>query len=209
MDITWYGHACFRLKGRQGTVITDPYDKSLGLTLPKTKADIVTISHTHPHHSAIDGVKGDDLHTVDRPGEYEIRDIFVTGLDMRPDGADAYNNVFVIVVDDVTCCHLGDINHVPNRQQVDDMGNIDVLLIPVGGHQSLNATQASEVISLIEPYIVVPMHYQLPELTIELDPLEKFLKEMGVSQNEPVETLKITPSSLPEETQIVTMQVKQ
>ena len=214
MEIIWYGHACFRLKDRNSTVITDPYDKSLGLTLPRPKADIVTISHPGPHHGCVDAVKG-EFKVVNGPGEYEIGGIFVTGVQMFPpkknnndNDAPSQNNVFVIYIEDLAICHLGDLNYIPTQNQVEDMGNIDVLMVPVGGKNALNAAEAAEVISLIEPYIVIPMHYSLPGLAIKLDPVSKFLKEMGVAKAEPESSLKLTKSSLPDETQIVLMDVK-
>lgn len=212
MEIIWYGHACFRLRGRQGTVITDPYDKTLGLSLPNLKADIVTISHDSPHHNYVAGVKG-EVKVVDGPGEYEISNIFITGIRMRPtkkqnDSASAKNNVFVIDIDDVSICHLGDLSHVPTQDQVEDMGNIDVLLVPVGGQKALNAAQAAEVISLIEPHVVIPMHYSLPNLNLTFDPVSKFLKEMGIAKDETEDSLKLTKSSLPDETQVVLLTAK-
>ncbi len=212
MEIIWYGHACFRLRGRQGTVVTDPYSKELGLTLPNLKADILTISHDSSHHNNVAAVKG-DYRVIDSPGEYEVSDIFVTGINMRSsdDGETQgmSNNVFVIELEDVTICHLGDLRHVPSQSQVEDMGNINILLVPVGGKKALNATQAAEVISLIEPQMVIPMHYMLPNLTIEFDPVTKFLKEMGITKDETQESLKITKSALPEETQIILLEAKQ
>jgi L-ascorbate metabolism protein UlaG (beta-lactamase superfamily) len=194
-------------------VITDPYHKSLGLTLPSLKSNIVTIRHDTPHHNYTAGVKG-DFKVVDSPGEYEINSIFVTSIDMRPDKKNKQeqsgrNNVFVIDIEEITVCHLGDISHVPTQSQVEDMGSIDVLLVPVGGKSALNATQAAEVISLIEPYVVIPMHYNLPNLTIEFDPVSKFLKEMGISKMDTVDSLKITKSGLPQETQVVVLEAKQ
>jgi len=213
MEITWYGHACFRLKGRQGTVITDPYDKTLGLSLPNLKADIITVSHDSPHHNYVKGVKG-DFQVVDRSGEYEISDIFITGIYMPAsktkvkESTSFKNNIFVIDLDDITICHLGDLNHVPTQEQVEDMGNIDVLLIPVGGQQALNAAQAAEVISLVEPYLVVPMHYSLPNLSLKFDPVGKFLKEMGIAKEDTEDSLKVTKSSLPDESQVVVLASK-
>lgn len=214
MEITWYGHACFRLRGRSGTVVVDPYDKELGLGSLNLKADIVTVSHDHPHHNYIAGVKG-DFKVVDSPGEYEISDIFITGIHMLPakkrqngQAASVKNNIFVIDIEDITICHLGDLNYVPTQEQVEDMGSIDVLLIPVGGQNALNAAQAAEVISLIEPYMVIPMHYQLPNLPLKFDPVSKFLKEMGIAKEEAIDSLKISKSSLPEETQIVLLKAK-
>ncbi|MCB0222455.1 MAG: MBL fold metallo-hydrolase, partial [Anaerolineae bacterium] len=120
----------------------------------------------------------------------------------------AKNNVYVIYMENLAVCHLGDISHIPSQSQVEGLGNIDILMVPVGGHNALNAAQAAEVISLIEPYIVIPMHYSLPQLTITLDPVSKFLKEMGIAKLDPVGSLKITKSSLPEETQIVVLEPK-
>jgi L-ascorbate metabolism protein UlaG (beta-lactamase superfamily) len=213
MEITWYGHACFRLKDRTITVVTDPYDKTLGLPLPRPKADIVTISHDTPHHNYTAGVKG-EFKIVDGPGEYEIAGVFITGIhlavsqDTGGKNSAAQNNIYVIYLEDIALCHLGDLNHVPTQNQVEDLGSIDVLMAPVGGQNALNAAQAAEVISLIEPYVVIPMHYQLPGLTIKLDPVEKFLKEMGLTKADTVDTLKLTKTSLPEETQIVLLDAK-
>jgi L-ascorbate metabolism protein UlaG (beta-lactamase superfamily) len=210
MEISWYGHACFRLKSREATVVTDPYDKTLGLTLPPLKADIVTVSHHTPHHNHVAGVKG-NFKVIDSPGEYEMNGVFVTSIYMIPSKnatTSTQNNVFVIYMDEIALCHLGDLTYVPTQKQVEDMGSIDVLLVPVGGQNSLNAAQAAEVISLIEPYIVIPMHYRLPDLTIKLDPVSKFLKEMGITKAETVDTLKLTKASFPEETQVVLMEAK-
>ena len=213
MEITWYGHACFRLKDRNTTVVTDPYDKTLGLPLPRPKADIVTISHPVPHHNHTAGVKG-EFKVIDGPGEYEIGGIFISGIHMaspKKNGNNdpaAQNNIYVFYIEDLAICHLGDLSHVPSQSQVEDMGSIEVLMVPVGGQNALNAAQAAEVISLIEPYIVIPMHYHLPDLTIKLDPVDKFLKEMGITKADTVDTLKLTKANLPEETQIVLMEVK-
>jgi L-ascorbate metabolism protein UlaG (beta-lactamase superfamily) len=212
MEITWYGHACFRLKNRNATIITDPYDKSLGLSLPRLKADIVTVSHDSPHHNYLHIIK-DDFKIIDGPGEYEVKGVFITGIHLiQPKKQHTplkRNNLFVFYIDDIAICHLGDLSHIPTQSQVEDMGNIDVLLLPVGGQQALNATQAAEVISLIEPYIVIPMHYKLPDLMVDLDPVEKFLKEMGITTPATEASLKLTQSSLPEETQIVLLEPKQ
>jgi len=214
MEITWYGHACFRLKDKNSTVITDPYDKSLGLPVPRLKADIVTVSRISPHHSYLEAVKS-DYKLVDGPGEYEIGGTFITGVSLIPPKRGGkrgqnwhQNNVFVIFLDDIAVCHLGDLAHVPTQSQVEDMGSIDVLLVPVGGLQALNAAQAAEVISLIEPYFVIPMHYQLPGVTLELDPVDKFLKEMGATNVEAESSVKLTQSNLSDETQIILLEPK-
>jgi L-ascorbate metabolism protein UlaG (beta-lactamase superfamily) len=214
MEILWYGHAQFRLRDRNAIVVTDPYDKTLGLPLAHPKADVVTVSHLSPHHGYVKGVKG-DFKLIDGPGEYEIKGVFINGINMTPDekagkkDITPFNNtIFVIYMDDMVICHLGDLNHVPTQAQVEDMDNIDVLLAPVGGQNALNATQAAEVISLIEPQIVIPMHYRLPNLAVKLDPVSKFTKEMGLTKAETIDTLKITKSGLPDETQVILLEAK-
>jgi L-ascorbate metabolism protein UlaG (beta-lactamase superfamily) len=160
----------------------------------------------------VEGVKG-EFKVVNGPGEYEIGGTFITGIRMTPPQSGQpnqrlENNVFVFYMDDMTICHMGDLTHVPSQRQVEEMGNIDILMIPVAGKNALSATQAAEVISLIEPIIVIPMHYSVPGLTITLDPVSKFLKEMGAASIDPVSSLKISSSSLPEETQIVLLEPK-
>lgn len=210
MDITWYGHSCFRLKNRTTTIITDPYDKSLGLPMPRLKGDIVTVSHDTAHHNHVEAVKS-DFKLINAPGEYEIGGVFITGIYLPRNGTTTptdKNHLFVIRIDDVSVCHLGDLNQIPTQSQVENLGNIDVLLVPVGGNNALNAGQASEIISLIEPLLVVPMHFHLPDMAITLDPLDKFLKEMGINQLNAEDMLRVTKSSLPDETRIVLLNAK-
>jgi L-ascorbate metabolism protein UlaG (beta-lactamase superfamily) len=213
MEIIWYGHSCFRIKDRNSTVVTDPYDKSLGLSLPRPRADVVTVSNPAPHHNHTTGVKG-EFKVVDGPGEYEINGTFINGIRMidtrqnKNHDSCPENNVFVFYMDDMIVCHMGDLTHVPSQSQVDEMGNIDVLMIPVAGKRALSAVQAAEVISLIEPHIVIPMHYQVPGINVTLEPVSKFLKEMGAAKIDPVPSLKMTRSQLPEETQIVLLELK-
>ena len=209
MQIMWYGHSCFRLKNRGGTVVTDPYGDSIGYKLPRLKADIVTVSHDHPDHANVKAVKGKPR-IIGGPGEYEIHGVFVIGISTRyedtPKQAGIRNTVYVFDFEGVTVCHLGDLRRVPTQSQVEELGDVDVLLIPVGGGSTLGASKASEVISLLEPKIVVPMHYQTEQLQgLKLQPVNQFLKEMGVKDAVPQDTLKITKSGLPTETQVVVM----
>ena len=214
VEITWLGHSCFRLRDRAATVVTDPYGKDLGLNLVRVRADIVTVSHDADDHNFVKGVKG-DFQILTGPGEYEVSSVFVTGLELRGDRKkkDAVsgprNTVFLFEFDDLTICHLGDLSIVPTQAQVEEaLGEVDVLLIPVGGGESLTASQASEVVSLLEPHIVIPMHYQMPEISLELDPVGKFLKEMGLDKVTPQEVLKVSRSGLPDETQIVLLELR-
>jgi len=214
VEITWLGHSCFRLRDRAATVVTDPYGKDLGLNLVRVRADIVTVSHDAEDHNYVKGVKG-DFQVLTGPGEYEVSSVFVTGLELRGDrkkkeaASVPHNTVFLFEFEDVTICHLGDLSIVPTQAQVEEaLGEVDVLLIPVGGGESLNASQASEVVSLLEPHIVIPMHYHVPDSTAQLDPVGKFLKEMGLDKVPPQEVLKVSRSGLPDETQIVLLELK-
>jgi L-ascorbate metabolism protein UlaG (beta-lactamase superfamily) len=214
VEITWLGHSCFRLRDRAATVVTDPYGKDLGLNLVRVRADIVTVSHDAEDHNYVKGVKG-DFQVLTGPGEYEVSSVFVTGLELRGDrkkkdaAGGLRNTVFLFEFEDVTICHLGDLNLVPTQAQVEEaLGEVDVLLIPVGGGESLNASQASEVVSLLEPHIVIPMQYHVPDSTAKLDPASKFLKEMGLDKVPPQEVLKVSRSGLPDETQVVLLELK-
>jgi len=210
MDITWYGHSCFRLieKGR-ATVITDPFDESLGYPMPKLKADIVTISHDAPGHSNAVAVKG-TTRIIASPGEYEIGGVFMIGVAMHNQtSVPAKPNVaYLFDYEGLTVVHLGDLDHVPTQADIEALGNVDIALVPVGGGGALNPTQAAEVISLIEPSIVIPMHYQAEEsetFNLTLDPVDRFLREMGVSHVQREDAFKVSASGLPETTQIVVL----
>ncbi len=212
MEIDWFGHACFRLRGREGTVITDPYGKEIGLSFARPRGDIVTISHAHPGHSFAKGVKGDPK-VIEGPGEYEVKNIFITGVPTAHDkkgGKDrGGNTVYVFDIDGLTVCHLGDLGHVPTQPQAEALGNVNVLLVPVGGVSTINASDAAEIVSMLEPQIVIPMHFEHPELSFKLDPAAKFFKEMGIKPSAPVPSLKVTKDSLPNETQVVLLEAKQ
>ena len=211
MEINWYGHACFRLKDRNLTVVCDPYDKSIGLILPRLKADIVTISHDAPGHSYAEAVK-DTRKVFSGPGEYELEGVFITGIatfhGKDQAGVADPNTVFIFEFPEMTVAHLGDLGHVLTESQVEAMPNIDVLLVPVGGRHTLDAAMAAEVIGIVEPRVVIPMHYRMEGTPEHLDPLERFLKEMGVPAPEPIGVLRITKAQLPQETQVMVMEVK-
>ncbi len=207
MEITWYGHSCFRLTERgKATLITDPFSEAIGYGLPKLKADVVTISHDAPGHSNYGAVKGFQR-LIDGPGEYEIGGVFIIGVGMHNfDAAPPKRNIaFLFDFDGMTVAHLGDLDHVPAQSTLEQLGAINIALVPVGGGGGLGATQAAEVIGLLEPNIVVPMHYKTEESVLPLDPVDRFLKEMGVSRVQDEETFKITPANLPEQTQIVVL----
>lgn len=212
-DITWLGHAMFRLRGKDATIITDPFDRSLGLELPRPKADIVTISHDHPHHNAVATLKGEPR-VLNGPGEYEIKGIFITGISTFADnkkGAErGRNTAFLIELDDLIICHLGSLGHVLTTKQVEALSDAHVLLVPVGGHSTLDVARAAEVIAQIEPRIVIPMHYRTGTEQVEgEDNLEKFAREMGLKEWKPQDRLAVRASDLPETTTVVVLDVKQ
>ncbi len=208
MEITWYGHSCFRLAERgQVMVITDPYSDDIGLPPLRVKGDaVVTISHNQPGHNNLEVVKN-PLYTLTGPGEYEIGGTFISGIDMSLGAADvAHRNIaYVVRYGDLTVLHLGDLMHVPDQSTIEALGEVTVALVPVGAGNSLKAAMAAEVISLIEPFYIVPMHYELPGLRFPLESVEKFLKEMGVSKLQEEDSLKVLATSLPEQPQVVVL----
>jgi len=205
MDISWLGHSCFRIRGSHATVITDPYSPDLGYSLGKPTARIVTVSHQHSGHSYVQGIGGEPR-LVTRPGEYEISGVLIIGIatfhDADRGSKRGKNTVYLIEVDEVSICHLGDLGHVLTTEQVEEIGNVDVLLLPVGGVSTINAPMAAEVVRQLEPKAVVPMHYKTSALSWELEPVERFLKEIGVKQVEPQPKLSLTKSNLPLSTQV-------
>jgi len=211
MEITWYGHSCFRITERNlATVVTDPYDsKMVGYSPLKLKADIVTVSHRAPGHDYLNGVKG-DVYPITGPGEFEVGGVFITGVQTnghtKKNEDEPRNTLYLIDYNGVNVLHLGAINRVPTQTEVEDLGPVHVALVPIGGGTGLIAAKAAEVVSLLEPNIVIPMHYATPDSTITLDPLGKFLKEMGLTDIAPLPAYKVTSvNSLPEETQVVVL----
>jgi L-ascorbate metabolism protein UlaG (beta-lactamase superfamily) len=206
MDMSWYGHACFRLSERGVVIVTDPPSDDLGYARPRIRADVVTISHDHPGHNNRTGFRGGPRF-FDGPGEYEVKGVFITGIATSHDNRDGSvrgpNVVFLFDFDGLTVCHLGDLGHVPTQSQVEALSDVDVLLIPVGGVHTIDAPKAAEVISLIEPRLVVPMHYKTPAEQARLQTVDKFVKEMGLASIPTQPELKITKTSLPEETEVV------
>lgn len=208
MEIIWYGLSCFRLKERKhATIVTDPYANKVGLSAPKIRGDVVTISHNAPGHNAATAVTGAE-HILTGPGEYEIGNVFITGATTASKKSPDKNVLFTFDYDGLTVAHLGDMQTVPSQSQIETLEMVSILLVPVGGGNSLNAAQAAEVVSMLEPNIVIPMHYQIPGLKIDLDPIDRFLNEMGVTDIEEETSLKISMSSLPEETETVLLTPK-
>lgn len=203
MELTWYGMSCFRLTERGlATVVTDPYSENIGLPSLKLKADVVTISHQAPGHNHVQAVKGVE-HSLSGPGEYEIGGVFIIGIPTELKDGDDHNTLYLFDYEGLTIAHLGDMHKVPTQAQIEALEQVHILLVPVGGGNSLNASQASEIVSMLEPNIVIPMHYQVEGIDLELEGVERFLKEMGVAEAPIENSLKISVSNLPEETQVV------
>ncbi len=211
MEIVWLGHSCFRIRGKEATIVTDPFDKTLGYPVKKPTASIVTVSHQHPQHSNLGGIAGSPR-VISRPGEYEIANVFINGIATFHDGVRGEqrgkNIVYNIQIEEVSICHLGDLGHVPTAEQIEQMSDVDILLVPVGGGATIGATEAVETISLLQPKLVIPMHFKTEAVRMELAPLEPFLKEMGVKESTSQPKLSVTKSSLPTETNVVVLDYK-
>ncbi len=203
MDISWYGQACFTLKGKEATVAIDPF-ADIGLKEPKLEADILLVSHDHFDHNNVGAVKGDP-YVIDVPGEYESHSVMVEGIPTYhddKDGADrGTNTIFSLQLDGIHFVHAGDIGHKLSDEVVERIGDVDVLFIPVGGHFTVDAKGAAEIVKQLQPRITVPMHYQVPGLKLkELAGVDKFLKEVGAKVKKlDKRTWKLKPADLPEQ----------
>ena len=204
MIITWQGHSCFKIQDKIGpegvTVVTDPFDKKIGLKVPNFEADIITVSHQHNDHNNISALRGKPF-VIDSPGEYDRRGVLVEGIDSYHDqqsGEDRGSNIiFRIEIDDISVAHLGDLGHPLDNFQLERLAGTDILLIPVGGKYTINAEQAVAVIAQIEPRIVIPMHYKVKDLQLDIEGVDKFIKALGITPSYE-EKLKISKRDLPQ-----------
>jgi L-ascorbate metabolism protein UlaG (beta-lactamase superfamily) len=215
MIITWQGHSFFKIQDKTGTdgitVATDPFNASIGLKPANFEADIVTISHNHEDHNNISALRGNP-YVIDTAGEYDVKGILIEGIESFHDdkkGAERKKNIiYRIEIDDVTVVHLGDLGHVLENKQLEKLERTDILMIPVGGKYTINAVNAVEIINQLEPRIIIPMHYKMPGLKIELDELDKFIKELGIKPTVE-EKLKISKKDLPsEEAELIVLEYK-
>ena len=210
MDVTWLGHGCFRLRGRSAAVVTDPFPPSIGLKLPKLDGDLVTVSHEHENHNYTQVMR--DSYEIRGPGEYEVAGVSVIGVptfhDAEKGAKHGRNTIYLIEIDDVRICHLGDLGHALDDAEAEAISSPDVLLVPVGGHTAINAAQAAEIVRQLEPRFVVPMHYAIPGLKLELDTLDRFLKEMAVTVAEPQAKLSVQATSGEYETKVIVLEPK-
>ena len=216
MNITWHGHSCFRLTERgMATVVTDPYNhKKVGYGELNITADIVTVSHDDPGHNHTRVIKKrkTNQHILTGPGEYEIGEVFITGIHTNHHSKEdnPRNIMYIFDYNGILVAHLGNLSKVPSQSDVKSIaGDVHVALVPVGGGSSLTASKAVEAIRILEPSYAIPMYYHTDESKLELDPLDKFIKEMGLDKVEPRPDLNITSSRSSNETNVVVLEYAQ
>lgn len=210
MIITWYGHSCFKINTKDVTIITDPFSKEIGIKPYFGAADIVTVSHEHYDHNNIASLKGNPF-VASNPGEYEVKNVFIRGIasyhDKKQGAERGLNTIFVIDAEDLRVCHLGDLGEILSDKVVEQLGQVDILMIPVGGVYTIDAKEADELIEKIEPAIVIPMHYKTPSLAIKLDGLDKFLSVRGIKGKETLPHLAVKKKEInPEENKVVILE---
>jgi len=206
MEITWLGHSCFRIKGKEAVVLTDPCGPDTGYTLGKVQADIVTASNTHAGHVYFDTLQ-EGYKAIKGPGEYEIKDVYITGIRTFHDDSKGEkfgkNTIYTIEMEGVTLCHLGDLGHALSPEMIGELGNINVLFIPVGGHSTMPASAAADLVRNLNPGFVLPMHYKTADEKADLDFPEKFLKELGLKDLVVQSKLMVTRTNIPLATQVI------
>ncbi len=202
MEIKFYGHACFGIRDADVTVITDPYSEKIGIKLPKLTADAVTISHDAPAYNNSDAVTGEPR-IFSWPGEYEIKGVHFRGIhsfhNPKEDEEQLENVVNVIHFNGIRICHLGAQGTKLTPEQLEQIGDVDILLVPVGGKEVVGAKKAKEIIEQIEPRVVIPMLYATDGSNFGCGPLSEFINEMGTTISEPIDTLNVKRSELPED----------
>ncbi len=201
MTITWFGHSCFRVEAKGVNILFDPFSKEIGLKPPRIRDDVVLVSHEHHDHNATDGADAETF-IIRNPGEYERKGVAIQGIRAfhdKSEGAErGMSTIYRVRVEDVTLCHLGDFGQAAlSTEQIDSIGDVDVLFVPVGGNYTVDGKEAAAIVSAIEPKIIIPMHYMVDGLSIpNLDGPERFLKEIGLSPDKG-ETLRVVAKDLP------------
>jgi L-ascorbate metabolism protein UlaG (beta-lactamase superfamily) len=202
MTITWFGHSCFHIETKEGSVLIDPFSKDIGLKPPRIKDDLVLITHSHYDHNNIEGANPEAM-IIDGPGEYEKNGIYVRGIlsyhDKNGGQERGLNTIYVIKAEDMVVCHMGDFGQAEfEKNQLDDIGDVDILMLPVGGNYTIDYKEAVSVLGKIEPKVVIPMHYKIKDLKLDIDGPDKFIKELGLAP-EKVDKYKIAKKNLPVE----------
>lgn len=213
MDIYWGGQACFRLKGKTASVVLDPFDPEIiGYKLPKDlQADVVLVTHDHPDHNnakAVTNPGGDTPMVFKDPGEYEVKGVVITGISSDHDNSQGSergkNTIFHVNMDGLNIVHLGDLGQTSlSEEQLNAIGDVDILMVPVGSVYTIDGKGAAQIVSQLEPKVIIPMHYFLEGLKFELENVDKFLKEMGAEGVVAQPKLSTTKDKLPEEPQVV------
>jgi L-ascorbate metabolism protein UlaG (beta-lactamase superfamily) len=231
MQITWYGQSLFQIttspeKNIQVRIIIDPFDKSIGLRVPKLEADILLISRQHPDYNnagAVSGIPSARLETdssarsklnpfvIEGPGEYEVKNIFIQGIlnfhDKNQGKEKNINTIYTIGSENIKLCHLGSFGQKElTEEQLEKIGEVDILMIPIGGNPTLSAKEAAKIMSQLEPKITIPMHYAIPKLKVKLDSLDEFLKIFGIKSLSPINKFSIKKKDiLTEEAKIIVL----
>ena len=195
-DVKWLGNTCFRIKSREATVLMDPIARDGGISMPKQKADIVTLS-VRGRSKALANVEG-DYTLIEGPGEYEVQDVFLSGIRTRRTGGEKeFNTIYLVEMDEMIFCHLGNLSRSLSEAQVEAMGDVDVLFVPIGGEDSLSPAVATEVIGQIGPRLVIPMRYRIGEEAGKRA-LGEFAAALGLVEVPREDRLTIRKNTLPE-----------
>lgn len=211
MIINWLGNSAFKIQDKEVVMAIDPFSDKIGLKMPKFQADIVLITHDHEDHNNPEAIKGEPF-LIDNPGEYEVKNVFIYGISGFHDNKEGVERgkitMYLLEIEGIKIAHLGDLGqHTLTTEQLELLEGTDILLIPVGGNFTIDGAEAVEIISQIQPRIVIPMHYKIPGLNLKLEGVEKFLKEFGVTSPEKMEKLKINKKDLPqEETKVIILE---
>ena len=206
MNIIWHGQSCFQIsssqnKNGQANIVIDPFDESLGLRLPKLEADILLMTQKNYEHSGAKNVSGSPF-VIDGPGEYETKEVFIEGIPILPvsEKEKSLSTIYTIEAEDIRICHLGAFNQKElTDDQVEKIGEIDILMVPVGGNDTIGTKEAIKIMSQIEPKITIPMYYQIPKLKMKLEGVDKFLKAMGIKKIEALPKLSIKKKNISSE----------
>jgi L-ascorbate metabolism protein UlaG (beta-lactamase superfamily) len=212
MDITWLGHSAFKIKTKTATIIIDPFNPSIGLPWTKQEADILLLSHDHDDHHHTAGVTAS--FTAEGPGEYEVNEVSIAGTRVFHDATNGQERgavtAFTLTAENMSICHLGDLGHDLTLEQIESLQPTDILLVPVGGHYTIDGAAAAKVVSQLEPRIVIPMHYAVPGLALpeQLDDVDVFIKALGKEAPEQIPSLRITRDTLPDEMKVMLLEAR-
>jgi L-ascorbate metabolism protein UlaG (beta-lactamase superfamily) len=209
VKIRWFGHSCFLFESRNGTkIVTDPFDGSVGYKIPKIEADVVTVSHDHYDHNYVDGVQGDP-NVIRNVGQYQQNGVSIRGISSFHDEAKGAkrgaNVIFVYEIDGLKLCHVGDLGHLLSKAQIEEIGSVDVLLIPVGGTFTLDAEGAVAVVEQLSPRVTIPMHFKTPEVSMPIDPVDDFLEKIGQGEHVEAMTVEFTVETISEEPKVLVL----